>query len=348
MAKTLEQTIGQLIIAGFRESTINPESDIIRYIKNYNISGVIIYDEDMGNKKNKTRNVISPHQLQNLIKGLQASSDNPLLISIDQEGGKVNRLKEKYGFPDFPSWNEIGFIDDIQYTKQYSELLGNCLNDVGINLNYAPVLDLDYGKSSYIGNANRALSKDPNKVIKHSSVFISELKKTGVLSCAKHFPGQGSGIGDTHKGLTDITKTWSKFELLPYQKLIEKNELKMVMISHVFHRDLDPNLPASLSYKITTELLRDEIKFKGVIICDDPSMKAISENYSLEDTFSLMINAGIDMFCLGNNLSYDVNYIPKCINAIKSGIRNKRISLDLVESSISRINKLKKYIQANE
>ena len=118
----------------------------------------------------------------------------------------------------------------------------------------------------------------------------------------------------------------------------------MVMISHVFHRDLDPNLPASLSHKITTELLRDKIKFEGVIICDDPSMKAISENYSLEDTFSLMINAGIDMFCLGNNLSYDVNYIPKCINAIKNGIRNKRICLDLVENSISRINKLKKNI----
>ena len=344
MAKTLEQTIGQLIIAGFRESTITPKSDIVRYIKDYNISGVILYDEDMENKRNKTRNVISQYQLQNLIKALQGSSDNPLLISIDQEGGKVNRLKKRYGFPDFPSWNEIGFLDDVQNTKQYSELLGNCLNDVGINLNYAPVLDLDYGKSSYIGNSNRALSKDPNKVINHSSIFISELKKTGVLSCAKHFPGQGSGIGDTHKGLTDITKTWSEVELLPYQKLIEQNELDMVMISHVFHRGLDPNLPASLSNKITTELLRDEIKFNGVIICDDPSMKAISNNYSIEDTFSFMINAGIDMFCLGNNLNYDLNYIPKCIDAIISGIKKGKISMDLIDSSIVRINSLKNKI----
>ena len=344
MAKTLEQTIGQLIIAGFRGSTITPKSDIIRYVKDYDISGVILYDEDMENKRNKTRNVVSQHQLQNLTKGLQACSNKPLLISIDQEGGEVNRLKKRYGFPDFPSWNEIGFVNDIQNTKQYSEMLGNCMNDVGINLNYAPVLDLDYGKSSYIGNANRALSKDPNKVIKHSSIFISELKKKGVLSCAKHFPGQGSGIGDTHKGLTDITKTWSEVELLPYHKLIKQNELEMVMISHVFHRELDPKLPASLSNRITSKLLRDEISFEGVIICDDPSMKAISENYSLEDTFCLMINAGIDMFCLGNNLSYDANYIPKCIDAIKSGIKNKRISLDLVENSISRINELKKNI----
>ena len=134
----------------------------------------------MENKRNKTRNVISQHQLQNLTKDLQDSSDNPILISIDQEGGKVNRLKKRYGFPDFPSWNEIGFIDDVQNTKEYSELLGNCLNDIGINLNYAPVLDLDYGESSYIGNANRALSKDPNKVINHSSIFISELKKKTV------------------------------------------------------------------------------------------------------------------------------------------------------------------------
>ena len=99
MAKTLEQTIGQLIIAGFRESTITPKLDIVRCIKDYNISGVILYDEDMENKRNKTRNVISQRQLQNLTKGLQDSSDNPLLISIDQEGGKVNRLKKRYGFP---------------------------------------------------------------------------------------------------------------------------------------------------------------------------------------------------------------------------------------------------------
>jgi beta-N-acetylhexosaminidase len=341
MTKTLDQKIGQLMIAGFRENKISKTSDISKYIRDYNISGVILYDEDMEKGGSFSRNINSPNQLKNLSKSIQNNVDNPIFISIDQEGGKVSRLKEEYGFPSFPSWQEIGKLDDISETKKLAESLANHLNYCGINLNYAPVLDLDYGQKTYIGNAQRALSKNPKKIIEHSSILIKTLKKKNIFSCVKHFPGQGSGLGDTHQGIDDISNTWSKQELIPYETMINSGILDMVMISHVFHRLYDSNLPASLSKNIATELLRKKLHFEGVIICDDPSMKAISNNYSLEDTFTYMINAGIDIFCLGNNLGFDPYYVPKCVQAIKEGINKKKISIEKIEQSILRINKLK-------
>jgi beta-N-acetylhexosaminidase len=341
MAKTLDQKIGQLMIAGFRENKISRNSDIVKYIKDYNISGVILYDEDMEKSGAFSRNITSQYQLNKLSKSLQDYADNPLFISIDQEGGKVSRLKEDYGFPYFPSWQDIGKMNDIFETKKLADSLATHLYDCGINLNYAPVLDIDYGKKTYIGNAQRALSKDPIKVSEHASILIDALKIKNIFSCAKHFPGQGSGLGDTHQGIDDITDTWSERELIPYKNLIHSDKLDIVMVSHVFHRYYDSKFPASLSKNITTELLRNKLHYKGVIICDDPSMKAISNNYSLEDTFSYMINAGIDMFCLGNNLKFDSQYIPRCVQAIKNGINKKKITINKIEQSILRINKLK-------
>ena len=341
MTKTLDQKIGQLMIAGFRENEISKASDISKYIRDYNISGVILYDEDMEKGGSFSRNINSPNQLKKLSKSIQNNADNPIFISIDQEGGKVSRLKEEYGFPSFPSWQEIGKLDNISETKKLAESLANHLDYCGINLNYAPVLDLDYGQKTYIGNAQRALSKNPKKIIEHSSILIKTLKKKNIFSCVKHFPGQGSGLGDTHQGIDDISNTWSKQELIPYETMINSGILDMVMISHVFHRLYDSKLPASLSKNIATELLRKKLHFEGVIICDDPSMKAISNNYSLEDTFTYMINAGIDIFCLGNNLEFDPDYVPKCVQAIKEGINKKKISIEKIEQSILRINKLK-------
>jgi beta-N-acetylhexosaminidase len=129
---------------------------------------------------------------------------------------------------------------------------------------------------------------------------------------------------------------------MPYAELIESKHLDMIMVSHVFNNKFDSELPASLSFETITESLRIDLNFEGPIICDDPSMKAISDNYHLEDMFTLMINAGVDLLCLGNNLNYDPNYIPKAVEAIRSAIEKDRISLDKVNRSIKRITNLKK------
>ena len=342
MSKTLDQLVGQLIIAGFRSDKVSNNSNIVRYIKEYNLSGVILYDQDIEKNKLGSRNIKSPDQLKMLTDNLQSISDNPLFISIDQEGGNVNRLNSSYGFPEFPSWQHIGLLDNDLITKQFAESMSETMTSTGINLNFAPVLDLDYGEKTYIGKLERAFSGDPKLVIEHSKIFIDTMKNDNIISCGKHFPGQGSAKGDTHNGFIDISESWSVADLLPYTELIESHHLDMIMLSHVFNNKFDPEFPASLSHETITNSLRNDLNFKGVIICDDPSMRAISDNYDFEDMFVLMINSGIDLLCLGNNLNYDPDFIPKAVRAIRSAIEKNRISTERINESIDRIVLLKK------
>ena len=342
MSKRLDQLIGQLIIAGFRSDRVSDTTNICKYIKNYNLSGVILYDEDLEKIGPGTRNIKSPEQLKELTDNLQSVSETPLFISIDQEGGYVNRLKTSYGFHEFPSWKHIGSLDNTLITREFSKSISSALSKTGINLNFAPVLDLDYGDKTYIGKLERALHGNPKKVIEHSKIFIETLREDNIISCGKHFPGQGSAFGDTHQGLIDISTSWSVADLLPYAELIESNHLDMVMVSHVFNDKFDAELPASLSHETIANSLRNDLSFKGAVICDDPSMRAISDNYKLEDMFNLMINAGVDLLCLGNNLEYDPDYIPKAVNAIKRSIEKNTISIEKLHQAIKRINTLKK------
>tara|TARA_Y100001970_G_scaffold285830_1_gene406567 strand:- start:1217 stop:2263 length:1047 start_codon:yes stop_codon:yes gene_type:complete len=341
MSKRLDQLIGQLIIAGFRSDKVSDATNICRYIKKYNLSGVILYDEDLEKIGPGTRNIKSPEQVKELTDNLKSVSEIPLFISIDQEGGHVNRLNTSYGFNEFPSWKHIGSLDNTLITREFSNSISRALSKTGINLNFAPVLDLDYGDKTYIGKLERALHADPKKVIEHSKIFIDILREDNIICCGKHFPGQGSAFGDTHQGLIDISESWSVADLLPYAELIESNHLDMVMVSHVFNDKFDTELPASLSHETITNSLRNDLNFKGVIICDDPSMRALSDNYEFENIFSLMINAGVDLLCLGNNLEYNPDYIPKAINAIKSSIEKNNISIEKLHQAIARINTLK-------
>ena len=342
MNQTLERLIGQLIIAGFRGSNAPTDSPIANFINDYNLAGVILYDEDVKIGDLGSRNIQSPIQVENLSDQLQSFSKNGLLICIDQEGGGTNRLKSNYGFPETPSWNHMGILDNDLMTQQFSQTIASTLSDCGINVNFAPVLDLDYGDETVIGKAGRANSHLPKTVINHSRIFIESLKEHNIISCGKHFPGQGSAFGDTHKGSTDISNTWTVKDLLPFDELIKHGDLDMVMVSHTFDKKIDPNYPASLSHIIITDMLRNDLGFNGVVICDDPSMNAISDHYDLTESFELMFNAGIDLFCLGNNLNYDPEFIPKSVSSICQLVRSGKVTEDRIRQSINRIEFLKK------
>tara|TARA_B100001964_G_scaffold9903_1_gene10567 strand:+ start:328 stop:1374 length:1047 start_codon:yes stop_codon:yes gene_type:complete len=341
MNQSLEQLIGQLIIAGFRGSNAPPDSPIVNFIKDYNLAGVILYDEDVKIGGLGTRNIQTPGQVKDLSNQLQSFSKGDLLISIDQEGGGTNRLKPDYGFPETPSWNHMGLLDNDLMTQQFSQTIASTLNDCGINVNFAPVLDLDYGDDTVIGKAKRANSNLPKTVVQHSRVFIQSLKENNIISCGKHFPGQGSAFGDTHKGSTNISDTWTVKDLIPFDELIKYGHLDMVMVSHTFDKNMDPKYPASLSKIIITDMLRNDLGFKGVVICDDPSMNAISDHYNLTESFELMLNAGIDLFCLGNNLNYDPDFIPKSVSSMCQLVKSGKVTVDRIRQSIERIKSLK-------
>ena len=341
MPNAVEQLVGQLIIAGFRGKTADQNSEIAKYINDYNIAGVILYDEDLEIGGLGSRNIESPGQVKNLVTQLKTLAKKPLLISVDQEGGQVHRLKSDYGFEETPSWNHIGRLNNSLMTKQFSDNISSTLSDAGINVNFTPVLDIDHGTGTVISDSERAFSSDPKTVIEHSRILINAHKEKGIITSGKHFPGLGSATGDTHEGYTDISETWSVKDLLPFDELIQSGDLDMVMVSHAFDNKLDPEYPASLSKKIISGMLRSDLGFSGVVICDDPSMRAISDQYSLKNTFELMLNAGIDLFCLGNNLIYDPDYIPKSISAICDLIDSGKITKERIKESINRIDAIK-------
>ncbi len=345
MSNSIEKLVGQLIIAGFRGKSIKNDSPIESFIKNFNLAGVILYDIDLelGGKDLTpgTRNIESPKQLKDLTSSIQDISERQLLISVDQEGGHTSRLRSIYGFAQDTTWAHVGKLNSPPLTKQFSEETANTLKDAGINLNFAPVLDLDHGNGSVISDQERACSDDPEKVIEHARIFIKAHRENGVITCGKHFPGLGSASGDTHEGITDITGSWTVKDLQPFDTLIQENELDTVMVSHAFDKKLDPNYASSLSKNIITKMLRDDLGFEGVVICDDPSMRAISDHFNLEETFKLMLDAGVDLFCLGNNLIYDPDYIPNAVNAVCNLISSGKIKKARIEQSIDKIELLK-------
>ena len=336
--------IGQMLMVGLRGHTERDVSSFFKSIQGYSIGGVVLYDQNITVSPPSLHNIRSPKQLTSFTSALQKESAIPLLIAIDQEGGKVNRLKPEYGFPNSKSWAEIGKINKLTITKENAKLTANTLKMNGINVNFAPVLDLSNNSKSFIAQKERCFSKDPKKVVEHSKEFINAHLDNNVVTVGKHFPGQGNAIGDTHDRFVDISKTWTSDELLPYKELINNNSLNAIMISHIFHSELDKKYPATLSKLIITDLLRREMGFDGIVISDDPQMKAISNKYDLETVLKLMINAGVDIFCFGNNLIYDPNIVQKVHLVIEKLLDKNKISENDIKKSYLRIIKIKSQI----
>ena len=238
----------------------------------------------------------------------------------------------------------MGKINDLEETRKQAERTAQTLSDYGFNLNFAPVLDLSTNSSSFIAKKERCFSNNPNIVFKHAKVLIDSHLKYRVLTVGKHFPGQGSSGEDTHEGFIDVSDSWSDIELIPYRQLIENQSLNAVMTSHLFHRGLDPDHPATLSFNILNKLLRKELEFNGIIFSDDPQMKAISDHYDLKKTLELMINAGVDIFCFGNNLIYDPDIVEKVHMTINQLLEEESISEYQLRASFHKIMNFKSII----
>lgn len=336
--------IGQMIISGFRGLELTNDHPIIRDIEDYKLGGVILYDEDIADPTLETRNISSPEQVKQLVQSIKNLSDEPLIVSIDQEGGEVQRLKSKYGFPECLSWGDVGKQNDENVTRQFSIKIAQTLSSLGCNLNFAPVLDLDISPQAFLPREGRCFGKDSKVVANHAKIFIEDHLSENIIPVIKHFPGLGSAASDTHEGLTDITGTWSEKELEPYRILFDSAEIPAVMVGHCFHKELDPEWPASMSYKIITTLLREKLGFKGIVICDDPMMGALANHYPFETVMERMILAGVDLFCFGNNLLYDIDIVPKAINTIESLLKNGKIKQPRIDESLDRISQLKSRI----
>lgn len=342
---TLEEKIAQMVMIGFRGTEISENHPIVNDIKNLKIGGVILFEYDVPSGS-RPRNITSSEQLQKICSDLQNFSENPLLIAIDQEGGKVNRLKTQYGFPQTVSQQYLGTIDNIDSTKKHAQQTAEQLHQLGINLNFAPCVDVNINPDCpVIGKIERSFSSDPMIVAKHSSIVINELRQQNIKSCVKHFPGHGSSSTDSHLGFTDVSKTWNSSELIPYKVLIENNLCDAIMSSHVFLEQKDSLYPATLSKNIIQGLLRDSLGWHGVVFSDDMNMEAITSNFDFEEAIILAVNSGVDILVYGNNSKreYDEHLAQKVVDVMIKAVKNNKISENRIDESYQRIKRFHKF-----
>ena len=342
---TLDEAIGEMLLVGFRGTEIDSSNHIWRDIRDFHVGSVILFDYDAPTGT-RGRNIKSAEQVKALCSQLRGLSGD-LLIGIDQEGGSVSRLSTRYGFPAILSAQKSA-EKGYDTVRHYARLTAKMLHDLGINLNFAPVADVNVNPACpVIGGMDRSFSADTFMVTGCCAIWMDEQRAQGVASCLKHFPGHGSAKGDTHKGLVDVTKTWKRYELAPYSELAGL-KLDMVMTAHVINRQLDPSgLPASLSPRITS-YLRDSLYFSGVIVTDDLAMGAIANQYTLEQTVRMALDAGADLLCLSNNggNGYDPDIVPKVVKIIKNLVADGTVDPMRLHYSAVRIRELKERLSA--
>lgn len=335
---TIDVMIGQMIMIGIGDFDLVDDSrPIFQEIRDGKVGGVVLYEKNILFESPKP-------ELALLVESLQKNASIPLFVSIDEEGGLVSRMKTRYGFPKNVSAQYLGDMNNLDSTRFYANQTASLLSSFGINMNYAPVVDVNLNpRNPVIGRIQRSYSEDYHDVIKQAYVVIDQHNKRGVVPVLKHFPGHGSSRSDTHLGLTDVTQTWQIEEMYPYSALIDSGAVKAVMTAHIVNQSLDATKnPATLSKRIVTGMLRDFLGFEGVIISDDMQMGAINNEYGLREAIRLSIVAGVDMLMFANNVK-DYNMVSATtVHAIiKDLLFEGIVTRERIYQSYKRIMKLK-------
>jgi beta-N-acetylhexosaminidase len=358
-SREIREKIAQMIMVGFREAEIDENTPIARTIKDHGLGGVILYNIDLKSfleaQKNKPdldrveaaklcpKNILSGGQLKTLTSALKSYSKKPLLISVDQEGGMVSRLGPAAGFAERLSPRALGEKDTLQATMTEAEAIAQDLWETGINLNLAPVVDLNLNPESLIARMGRSFGSDPDLVYRHARVFIQAHRERGVLTTLKHFPGKGSAGKDTHFDLADVTSQHQDQELLPFSRLIGEGLADLVMTAHINHREWDDRYPATLSPRVLGGMLRERMGYRGVIISDDLLMGGIVKQFSLEEACVLAVQAGVDILLASNNSPEgdDADLFNRVFESLVKAVEQGRISTNRIELSHTRLMALK-------
>jgi len=326
------------------------------------------------------RNIVNPQQLIQLTTAIlnysrqtnkaQGLPNLPLLLAVDEEGGGVDRLNAAQGFfqqvtllpqalgmdEQMSGGNTVKKKRAWAAAKSQADLIAKTLHLYHFNVDFAPVVDVDVNPvNPIIGGRGRSFSSNPAIVVNQAKIFIQALHQYGIVAAIKHFPGHGSSSGDTHAGLVDVTDTYQPSkELYPYEALFKLGYVDMVMTTHVINGQIDRSqckkgafddhltwCPGTMSKKTLTGLLRNKLKFNGVIVSDDMTMGAITKEYPLPLALEKAINAGVDMFIVSNNQS---NETMKMVNTIARLVKQGKIKRSTIDRAYQRIAKLKKRV----
>jgi beta-N-acetylhexosaminidase len=324
MFSRLDRDVAGLFCIGFQGT--EPTLEVLDLIRR-GVHGVILFG----------RNVLEAEQVAALTRDLKrAAGDRPLLVSIDQEGGRVARLRAAHGFTEIPPMRALGETGDADLARQVGAMLGRELRAVGVDQDYAPCVDVDTNpQNPVIGD--RSLSRDPARVGWLGAALAQGLQSVGVAACAKHFPGHGDTSQDSHKDLPRLPHALERLrrvELPPFAALAHAG-VASVMTAHVVFEALDPELPATLSAPVL-RLLRDEVGFEGCCISDDLEMKAVAEHFPLEQVAPGCVLAGVDALLVCHTPAVQ----HRAIDLVRAAVEDGRIARERLEQAVRRVGKL--------
>jgi beta-N-acetylhexosaminidase len=330
-AMSLDEKIGQLVVVGFDGFTIN--DNINNLIKENKVGGVILFSKNVEN----SNQLVS---LTNLLKTSNAQNKTPIFISVDEEGGRVSRMPNE--LKKLPSNKSIGKRNDSDFSYNIGKIIGEELKSFGFNMDFAPVLDINSNPTNPV-IGDRSFGNNVDIVNKLGIKTMKGMMDSNIIPVVKHFPGHGDTFVDSHVGLPLVNKDLIKlndFELIPFNEAI-KNNVDAIMVSHILFNKIDVDFPASMSKVIITDILRENLKFKGVVITDDMTMGAIIKNYDIGDASVKSINAGSDLILVCHDFDNEL----KVINSLKVAVQNNIITEERLNESVYRILKLKeKYV----
>ena len=317
------------MVAGFEGTDLNPQ--IENLIVNHHVGGLILFE----------RNFENPDQLTRMIGDLQKLALStppfaPLFISVDQEGGRVSRLKPP--FTRFPDPCCLGNARSESLAHRFGLALGREMRAVGINMDYAPVLDINTNPENPI-IGKRAFSSDPEWAAKLGVAFLRGFQEAGVLAVGKHFPGHGDTSQDSHLTLPHVDRessTLRDIELTPFRAAIQ-NGLEIIMTAHVIYHAWDTKFPATFSRPIIQHLLREKLGFKGLIISDDLEMKAVGDHFPFESFARLGTQAGIDLFLICHDTGKIKDFMEQMVRDVETG----EIPDLTIDQSVRRILQIK-------
>ncbi|MER7442429.1 glycoside hydrolase family 3 N-terminal domain-containing protein [Micromonospora avicenniae] len=336
----LRRKIASLLVVGFRGDSVGRNDWIVRAIRN-GLGGVILFDRDL--LTDTGRNIRSPQQVTTLIRDLKnAAPGRRLIVSIDQEGGRTARLNPNNGFPATKSEAEIGAENSPAATRDWARGLVASLTRIGVNLNYAPVVDLNVNPDSRaIGRLDRSFSANPDVVVSNATEEIHAHRAAGVKTSLKHFPGIGSATGNTDFEVVDVSSTWKPVELEPFRRLIRAGAADSVLVAHVLNKQLDPKLPASLSPAVVTKLLRGDLGWQGPVVSDDMQAAAITRRHGTADAVRLALQAGVDLLVFANQQAFDPGIVEKTLDTVVDLVRRGQLSQERIDQSVARVDTLR-------
>jgi beta-N-acetylhexosaminidase len=335
----LRRRIASLLVVGFRGLTV-ATGDPIAVAIEQGLGGVILFDRHQAT--GGIRNIESPDQVRRLTADLQRrAGGRPFIVAIDQEGGVVTRLSPKWGFPAVASEADIGATGDDKAVTTWANGLADTLASVGVNLNLAPVVDLDVNPTNpAIGALGRAFSADPDVVTRCAGIEMQAHRERGIRTAIKHFPGLGSATANTDFGVADVTKTWTEAELDPYRSLIAHGLVDVIMAGHLVNGQLDTEHPASLSKSTVTGLLREPLDWDGPVITDDLQAGAITDAFGLEEAVTLALNAGNDLLLFANQQTFDPDITPRVLDLIERLVADGKIPESRIDEAARRVARL--------